>query len=97
MKLTATEAATLRAIADRQVVVVWQSEFDFPRRGWKPWYALSAGVRGHQLHSLWMAMLIRVDRGAGALELAGENDLHVARARLTPRGRQVLAAMESKG
>lgn len=97
--MTAAEPVTVLPSAQRRVldlaeqrllVVVWLAEV--PGLGARPWYALTGGVLPTTLHALWLAGLVRLDRGASVVALESRARLRVGRARLTPEGRRRLDA-----
>ncbi len=96
-----SRTATLPRVTDAQVrvlglaeagliVATWLEGTEYPGRGLKPGFPISGGgVRGTQLHSLWLDGLIRLDRHAFTFVTAGTR---VGRVRLTPLGERTYHA-----
>lgn len=89
-RLTPAQTRALRLIDDRMIAAVWHSDKEYPKLGFKPWYAITGSVLPTQLHTLWLAGLIRLDRSTLRYEIG--RDLIVGRVRTTPTGRARLSA-----
>ena len=91
-ELTATEMRALRLIRLGYVAVVWLEE-SYEKRGRKPWYSLTGGVRPTTLHELWLQGLIRRDPMTPTHKIEGSAGLQIARAKPTTEGMRVLRGL----
>lgn len=94
-KRTPAELRTLDLVRQRLVVAVFSADVEDSALGVKPWYAISGGVLPTQLHTLWLAGLIRLDRDRMTYRVAGNAELVIGRVRLTPAGRRSLTSAQS--